>query len=61
MDNSYRSANNLIEGVDYILVDGYRVFTEEYLLKRGYCCQNFCKNCPYKNKKENGKIHKDSK
>ena len=28
--------------------DGYIIFTEKYLLKRGYCCQNGCKHCPYK-------------
>ena len=25
------------------------VFTKEYHLKRGHCCKNGCKNCPYKN------------
>jgi hypothetical protein len=35
----------------YINDEGYRVFTENYLLKRGYCCENWCKHCPYKNKK----------
>ncbi|MDI9358785.1 MAG: DUF5522 domain-containing protein [Phycisphaerales bacterium] len=23
------------------------VFTKEFLLERGYCCGNGCKNCPY--------------
>jgi len=37
-----------VEGVDYIMnPDGYRVMTEYYLVKRGYCCSNGCKNCPY--------------
>lgn len=44
----------LIEGVDFVWIelDGvkYRVFTEAYLLKRGFCCHNGCKNCPYKKK-----------
>ena len=26
---------------------GYIVYTEKYHLKRGYCCQNSCKHCPY--------------
>ncbi len=26
---------------------GYRVFTEQYLLKRGFCCKNACRHCPY--------------
>jgi hypothetical protein len=31
----------------YITPEGYVVFTEKYLLKRGYCCQNGCRHCPY--------------
>jgi hypothetical protein len=31
----------------YMTVDGYIVFTEKYLLKRGYCCDNGCRHCPY--------------
>ena len=27
--------------------DGYIVYTEKHHLKRGYCCQNSCKHCPY--------------
>jgi hypothetical protein len=26
---------------------GLVVFTADYLLSRGYCCGNGCKNCPY--------------
>lgn len=26
---------------------GLLVFTESYHLKRGYCCGNGCKHCPY--------------
>jgi Family of unknown function (DUF5522) len=26
---------------------GFVAFTEEYLLSRGYCCGNGCKNCPF--------------
>jgi hypothetical protein len=31
----------------YFTPEGYVVFTEKYLLKRGYCCQNGCRHCPY--------------
>lgn len=31
----------------YINEQGYKVFTEKYHLKRGYCCFNGCKHCPY--------------
>jgi hypothetical protein len=25
----------------------YMVFTEEYHLRRGYCCHSDCRHCPY--------------
>ncbi len=31
----------------YFNNDGLVVFTAAYLLERGYCCGNGCKNCPY--------------
>lgn len=41
----------LIEGVDYYFEerDGikYKVFTEHYHSKRGFCCKNRCRHCPY--------------
>ncbi len=27
--------------------EGYRVFTEVFHLKRGYCCKSGCRHCPY--------------
>ena len=29
----------------------YPPLSREFLLKRGYCCDNDCKNCPYKTTK----------
>jgi hypothetical protein len=41
-------SKELIEGEDYYFSEqGYKVFTEKFHLKRGYCCQNGCKHCPY--------------
>jgi hypothetical protein len=38
----------LKEGIDfYYNEDGCMVFTEKYLLDRGYCCGNGCRHCPY--------------
>ena len=38
----------------YYAKEGYIIFTEKYHLKRGYCCNNNCKHCPYnRNKKTN--------
>ncbi|HTM64946.1 MAG TPA: DUF5522 domain-containing protein [Flavipsychrobacter sp.] len=31
----------------YLLPDGRLVMTASFLLKRGYCCGNGCRNCPY--------------
>ncbi|HEX5113096.1 MAG TPA: DUF5522 domain-containing protein [Saprospiraceae bacterium] len=39
----------LIEGKDYYINgEGLWVFTEDYLRRRGYCCESGCKHCPYK-------------
>lgn len=31
----------------YINKDGNTVFTEEFHLRRGYCCESGCLHCPY--------------
>ena len=33
---------------DYYFDGPYMVFTAAYHLKRGYCCNSDCRNCPYK-------------
>jgi hypothetical protein len=41
-------ANRGLEPEDYYFNEqGFMVFTKEYHLKRGYCCKNGCKHCPY--------------
>jgi hypothetical protein len=35
------------EGIDYVIENGLLIFTKEYHLKRGYCCKNRCRNCPW--------------
>lgn len=37
----------LKEGQDYYLENGALVFTESYLKRRGYCCDNGCRHCTY--------------
>ncbi len=44
----------------YYSEEGYIVFTEKYLLKRGYCCQNSCLHCPYGFDKKTGGIENNS-
>ena len=38
-----------VEGIDYYINEaGLFVFTAWYHLRRGDCCGNNCKHCPYK-------------
>src|SRR4051812_17686104 len=36
---------------DYYIENGFYVFTSSYHLKRGWCCKNGCRHCPYGYKK----------
>ena len=57
-DESFESSKKLEPDDFYYSEQGYIVFTEKYLLKRGYCCQNGCKHCPYGFNKSKGRIEK---
>ena len=35
------------EPEDYYYENGKIVFKESYHLKRGFCCENKCRHCPY--------------
>ena len=38
----------LVEGIDYEWdEEGNLVFSSSFLLARGKCCKNGCRNCPY--------------
>jgi hypothetical protein len=43
----YNKKITIEEGDYYENEQGYRVFTGQYHLKRGFCCKNGCKHCPY--------------
>jgi hypothetical protein len=45
-------AKRLIEGIDYYMEQTNYVFTAWHHLRRGYCCKNSCRHCPYGFKKE---------
>ena len=45
----------------YYSPEGYIIFTEKYHLKRGYCCKNGCKHCPYGFNKKIGKFENEKK
>jgi hypothetical protein len=50
-----KSKNDKQKEVDYYFEDGLMVFTKQYHLKRGFCCKNNCRHCPYGNSKQRAK------
>ena len=55
MSDKIEYNSELKEGVDfYMAKEGYRIMTEAYLKRRGYCCGNGCKHCPYFPKAQKG-------
>lgn len=42
-----QKTTKFVEGVDYYFENGLMVLTAHFLLKRGYCCGNGCRHCPY--------------
>jgi len=39
---------------DFYMENGLKVMTEEYHIKRGYCCGSGCRHCPFDPKKQRG-------
>lgn len=52
---SSQKSTKFVEGVDYYFENGLMVLTAHFLLKRGYCCGNSCRHCPY-SKEETSKL-----
>lgn len=52
MDKDKPKSDSKGEPVYYYMENGFMVFTEAYHLKRGYCCKNGCRHCPYGFKKK---------
>lgn len=44
-----KEPKTFVEGHDFYFEDGLMVLTRRYLLSRGFCCENGCRNCPYGN------------
>ncbi|MGI8542440.1 MAG: DUF5522 domain-containing protein [Aridibacter sp.] len=42
-----KTQQKFVEGVDYYFDKGLMVLTGHFLTKRGYCCGNGCRHCPY--------------
>lgn len=51
--NQTKESEKLTEGIDYYFENGLMVLTKHFLLKRGFCCGNNCRHCPYTKKQEN--------
>ena len=45
--SQYRNNSTLVQNIDYTIEGGNYVFSRWYHLKRGACCENGCRNCPY--------------
>jgi hypothetical protein len=43
----------LTQGDYYFNAQGMMVFTAQYHLRRGFCCESGCKHCPYGYKRQN--------
>lgn len=46
-DDDKTPAPKFVEGEDFYFENGLMVLTAAYLKKRGYCCGNGCRHCPY--------------
>ncbi|MGI8838217.1 MAG: DUF5522 domain-containing protein [Pyrinomonadaceae bacterium] len=51
-DDDAKPSTSVMEGEDYYLEGVLMVFTERFLLRRGFCCESGCRHCPYGFKKE---------
>lgn len=50
--NVEASKPTLVEGEDFYREGAVMVFTARFLARRGYCCGNGCRHCPYEFEKE---------
>lgn len=53
-DDAIEFSDGLKAGIDFYMENGYRVMNESYLVRRGYCCANGCRYCPYWPKAQKG-------
>lgn len=54
--SGFSKINELDPSDYYKTPEGYIVFTEQYHLKRGYCCKSGCKHCPYGYDAKTGRV-----
>jgi len=53
------NADKFIEGIDYYFENNLMILTSHFLLKRGFCCENRCRNCPYENESNQKNYNKN--
>ena len=53
-DDNISFDDGLVEGHDFYMENGYRVMTAGFLTRRGFCCANGCRHCPYWPKAQKG-------
>ena len=46
-DGSTGDVVQLVENEDYYMDHGLMVLTARYHLRRGYCCEQGCRHCPW--------------
>jgi hypothetical protein len=51
MEDRPREKKDEDDEPDFYMENGFVVFTASFLRKRGYCCRNGCRHCPYGFKK----------
>jgi hypothetical protein len=56
--SGFSKRNQLADEDYYLSAEGFIVFTEIYLRKRGYCCKSGCRHCPYGFDKRTGELKK---
>jgi hypothetical protein len=56
-DDNISFDDGLVEGRDFYTENGYRVMTAAFLARRGFCCANGCRHCPYWPKAQKGNTH----
>lgn len=52
--------NTFVEDVDFYFENGLMVLTAHFLIRRGYCCGNGCRHCPYEGQSKNVSNSSDS-
>ncbi len=45
-------SEKFVENIDYYFENGLMVLTAHFLKKRGYCCANGCRHCPYQSEEK---------